>query len=70
MSPPCIILHKTTCNAVQSIFETAIIVLDPLTAIGLAGNVVQLVDFSYDLVPETRDIYYSKSGISTRNAQL
>ena len=45
-------------------------VLDPFTALGLAGNVVQFVDFGSKLVSEARDIYRSTSGNSTRNAQL
>jgi hypothetical protein len=36
--------------------------LDPLSAIGLAGNIVQFVDFSAQLVGKARDIHNSTSG--------
>jgi len=45
-------------------------VLDPLSAIGLAGNIVQFVDFSFKLVTETRSIYHSTSGVTTENVLL
>ena len=36
--------------------------LEPLTAISLAGNVVQFVQFGYNLVAKTHEIYTSRSG--------
>jgi hypothetical protein len=41
-----------------------IMVLDPLSAIGLAGNIVQFVDFSYKLFSQTQEIYSSATGAS------
>lgn len=43
--------------------------MDPFTAIGLAGNLVQFVDFAWKLVTETRDIAISMSG-SSGNTRL
>jgi hypothetical protein len=42
--------------------------LDPFTALGLASNVVQFVDFTSKLISETREIY--KAGSSTGNIEL
>ncbi|KAF2803353.1 uncharacterized protein BDZ99DRAFT_400033, partial [Mytilinidion resinicola] len=42
--------------------------LDPLTAIGLAGNVVQFVDFTAKLIAEGRAIY--KAGATSENEDL
>ena len=36
--------------------------LDPITSIGLAGNIVQFVDFSWGLLRETKDLYNSSEG--------
>jgi hypothetical protein len=41
--------------------------LDPLTALGLAGNIVQLVDFSSKIVGKARDIYKSADGSLPEN---
>jgi hypothetical protein len=45
-------------------------VLDPWTAMGLAGNIVQFVDFGCKLISETRTIYKSKAGASERTRNL
>ena len=37
-------------------------VLEPLMAVGLAGNVVQFIDFSYKLFSDTRKVYQTGSG--------
>ena len=39
-------------------------VLDPLSALGVAGNVVQFVEFGWKLVAESREIYHSVEGLS------
>lgn len=44
--------------------------LDPLTAVGLAANIVQFLDFTFKLVTETRDTYQSASGHSAKIALL
>jgi hypothetical protein len=41
------------------------VMLDPLTAIGLASAIVQFVDFSSKLVSETKELYHS-----TQNEEL
>jgi len=45
-------------------------VLDPLSAIGLARNIVQFVDFSFKLIAETRDIYHAATGATTNGVLL
>ena len=44
--------------------------LDPVAAIGLAGNIVQFVDFSWKLIDEARDLYGSSSGASQEHDLL
>jgi hypothetical protein len=44
--------------------------LDPLTALGLAGNVIQFVDFACKLFKGTRSIYKSSSGVGKENDVL
>jgi hypothetical protein len=39
-------------------------VLDPLSALGLASSVVQFVDFGCKLVTECKEIYHSVDGLS------
>jgi len=41
--------------------------LDPITALGLAGNVVQFLDFSISLVGKAHDIYKSPDGSLSEN---
>lgn len=45
-------------------------VLDPLSAIGLAGNIVQFIDFSCNILSESRKTYRSATGTSTENVEL
>jgi hypothetical protein len=44
--------------------------LDPLTALGLASNIVQLITFTSDLVAKGRDIYQSTDGALVENLEL
>jgi hypothetical protein len=44
--------------------------MDALTAIGLAGNIVQFVDFSCKLFVQSRELHNSSSGISKSGADL
>ena len=44
--------------------------LDPLTALSLAGNVVQLVDFSAKVVSESRQIYQVGSVIQNDELEI
>ena len=45
-------------------------VLDPFSALGLAGNVVQFVDFGTKLFSEAAELYHSVDGTLQVNAQL
>ncbi|KAK3324530.1 hypothetical protein B0T19DRAFT_486683 [Cercophora scortea] len=42
----------------------------PFTVLGLAGNIVKFVDFTWRLFAETHTIYNSTSGLSQENADL
>jgi hypothetical protein len=42
-------------------------VLDPFAALGLAGNIVQFVDFLVKLLSESRVLYQSTAGASDEN---
>jgi hypothetical protein len=44
--------------------------MDPLSALGLAGNVVQFVQFATSLFKGTKQIYLSASGISDDHESL
>jgi hypothetical protein len=44
--------------------------MDPLTALGLAGNVVQFVDFSSKLLCGAYEVYSSTSGATAETADL
>ena len=44
--------------------------LDPLTALSLASNVVQFLDFSAKLVAKGNELYKSADGASVGNAEL
>ena len=37
-------------------------VLDPVTAVGLAGNIVQFIELSSNVISKSHEIYKSKSG--------
>ena len=39
--------------------------MDPFTAIGLAGNIAQFIDFSCKLFSSARSIYNSKTGLQS-----
>ena len=45
-------------------------VLDPFTAIGLAGNIVQFVDYTSKLISSTYEIYKSGTGSSANHVYL
>ena len=44
--------------------------LDPITTIALAGNIVQFVDFSWSLLCESKRLYDSGTGVSAENEDL
>jgi ankyrin repeat protein len=41
--------------------------LDPLTALGLAGNLIQVIQFSYDIVSEGNKIYNDSGSVHGQN---
>ena len=41
--------------------------MDPLSAVGLAGNILQLIDFSRKLLSDSRQIYESAQGASVKH---
>ena len=45
-------------------------VLEALAAVGLAGNIVQFIDFSTNLLAEAREIHQSTTGSSATNVEL
>ena len=44
--------------------------MDPISVIGLAGNIVQFVDFTWKLIDEARSLYDSSTGASEENDLL
>lgn len=44
--------------------------LDPLTALSLAGNIIQFVDFASKLLIKGREIYNSADGLSVGDQEL
>ncbi|KAF2734654.1 hypothetical protein EJ04DRAFT_564072 [Polyplosphaeria fusca] len=44
--------------------------MDPLSAIGLASNVIQFVEFAGKLIGEAQEAYESAEGVSLRNANV
>jgi hypothetical protein len=61
--------HIYSTNRHQSSFVT-IMAVDTVAAIGLAGNIVQFVDFSCKLFCQTQEIYSSASGTTSDTANL
>lgn len=41
--------------------------MDPVAALGLAGNIVQFVDFSCKIIRDTRSLYGSTTGATAEN---
>lgn len=44
--------------------------MDPLTALGLASNIVQFIDFTSKLISESHKLYVSASGAKEENLEL
>ena len=44
--------------------------MDPFTALGVVGNILQFVDFAFKLVSDSRAIYKSSKGISADHEVL
>jgi NACHT NTPase-like protein len=45
-------------------------VLDPISAIGLAGNIVQFLDFARSIISESHAVYHSADGTKDEFAEL
>jgi hypothetical protein len=44
--------------------------MDPLTAVGLAGNIITFIDLSTKVVSRTKQLYESASGATSENDEL
>lgn len=44
--------------------------LDPITALGVAGNVIQIIDFSLKVTSKAREIHHSADGALNGNLAL
>jgi hypothetical protein len=44
--------------------------MDPLTALGLASNIIQIISFTSDLISNSREIYKSADGKLVQNLEL
>lgn len=44
--------------------------MDGVSAIGLAASILTFIDFSWNLLSGTRDVYQSASGTTTENAHI
>ena len=44
--------------------------MDPLSAVGLASSIVQLVDFTTKIVNGARQVYESRAGVVAQNADI
>ena len=44
--------------------------MDPLSAVGLAANVIQFVDFATDLISRGNELYISSEGALSRNVEI
>jgi hypothetical protein len=44
--------------------------MDPLTALGLASNIVQFVDFTSKIISATHSLYRSAAGAKTEHSEL
>jgi ankyrin repeat protein len=64
-------LPTPTCrhnHASRLVLEhTFLDMLDPLTALGLAGNLIQVIQFSYDIVSEGNKIYNDSGSVLGQN---
>ncbi|KAH8705046.1 hypothetical protein BGW36DRAFT_456579 [Talaromyces proteolyticus] len=44
--------------------------LDPITALGLASNIIQFMDFSWRLLNDAHEIYHSSTGVTSQNTEI
>ena len=64
MPPYCITIKHLLTPKLRSVM------LDPMTALGLAGNVVQFVDFSIKLLGDAHEIHKSAQGSLQENLDV
>ncbi|CAD6570296.1 MAG: hypothetical protein ASARMPRED_003641 [Alectoria sarmentosa] len=62
--------HATDKTWYDGIFLNANVMLDPLTALSLAGNVVQFVQFGCTLAAKAHEVYSSNSGTSEESLEM
>ena len=60
---------STPTSKASANFEI-VMVLDPFSALGLAGNIVQFVDFASKLFSKSKELYKSSSGATKENQEL
>lgn len=71
-------LHYTTPQSTptfvhsqhKSLHALVTMVLDPISALGLASSILAIIDFSWELITGTVEIYRSTDGSSDENARL
>ena len=62
---------RDSCNtASRKLFRICLVMLDPLTSLGLASNIVQLVHFSADLVSSVKEIHQNGSSINVQSLRI
>ncbi len=66
-APSCL-FRPSNCDIQNSNLRSAI--ADPFTALGVAGNIITFVDFTWKLFSGAHAIYRSQSGSSDKNAVL
>ena len=44
--------------------------MDPLTAVGFAANILAFIDFSWNVVKESYEIYQSATGATQENTHI
>ena len=54
----------------RKLYQKTNMVLDPFSALGLAGNVIQLVDFGSKLFSQAAELYHSADGALAVNKEL
>ena len=66
----CVLLYIFGGKSASGSLDTVIAMIDPFTALSLAGNVVQFVQLGCKLTAEAHDVYTSVSGASEENIEM
>lgn len=64
--PPCDNVKAPPIFAQPDLFFYSAMVIEALAAVGLAGNIVQFIDFAYNLLNATTAVHHSCAGASPR----